>query len=112
MQEPALWILTALADGPKYGYGLITSVDELSESSVTLRMGTLYTALDRLVAQGLVENDRDEVVDGRNRRYYRLSDKGGALLAEETERLRLRLQASSAQLARRRRTGLGEAAGA
>lgn len=34
---------------------------------------------------------------------------GGAVLAEETERLRLRLRASSAQLARRRRTGLGEA---
>jgi Transcriptional regulator PadR-like family len=41
---------------------------------VTLRAGTLYGALERLDADGLIGVDREEVVDRRLRRYYRLTD--------------------------------------
>ncbi|SDG93205.1 Transcriptional regulator PadR-like family protein [Sinosporangium album] len=88
MQEPTFLILTALADGPRHGYGIITDVTEISEGQVRLRAGTLYAALDRLHGEGLIETDREEIVDGRARRYYRLTAAGAARLTAEAERLR------------------------
>ena len=76
MREPTFWILTALTAAPLHGYGIIQQADQLSDGRVRLQAGTLYAALDRLVAEGLVEPDREEKVDGRNRRYYRLTDDG------------------------------------
>jgi DNA-binding PadR family transcriptional regulator len=88
MREPTFLILTALADKPRHGYGIIQEVATLSADRVTLLPGTLYTALDRLAARGLVALDREEIADGRLRRYYRLTSDGLALLAGETARLR------------------------
>ena len=87
LQEPSFLILTALAAGPQHGYGVIKDVEEISSGAVSLRVGTLYGALDRLVAQGLVEPDGDEVVDGRLRRYYVLTSAGGEALAAEATRM-------------------------
>ncbi len=87
LQEPTFLILTALATGPLHGYGVIQEVTGLSAGRVVLRPGTLYGALDRLAEQGLVIQDGEEVVDGRLRRYYRLTDDGAALLNEEATRL-------------------------
>ncbi len=86
LQEPAFLILSALAQGPLHGYGVAKDVEESSGGRVTLRAGTLYGAIDRLVAAGLVQVDREEVVDSRLRRYYRLTPEGGARLAVEAER--------------------------
>ena len=83
LQEPTFLILAALAAQPLHGYGVIQEVAQLSGGRVTLRPGTLYGALDRLVEQGLVVADREEVVDGRLRRYYRLTDEGAAVLEAE-----------------------------
>lgn len=88
MQEPTLLLLTALADAPRHGYALIQEVAAISRGRVTMRTGTLYSALDRLLQQGLIRVDRDEVVDGRARRTYALADPGRAALAAEVERLR------------------------
>jgi PadR family transcriptional regulator PadR len=88
MQEPTFLILTALADGPLHGYGLIREVGTLSGGRVKLRAGTLYGALDRLQESGQVELEREEVVDGRLRRYYRLTSDGTAALAAEASRMR------------------------
>ena len=72
LQEATLLVLTALSRGSQHGYGIITDVQQISGGRVTLRAGTLYTALDRLRATGLIGVDREEVADGRLRRYYRL----------------------------------------
>jgi len=88
MREPTFLILTALADQPRHGYGIIQEVAALSANRVALLPGTLYTALDRLAAQGLVVRDREEIADGRLRRYYRLTSDGLASLAAEAARLR------------------------
>ena len=101
MQEATFLILTALAAQPRHGYGIIQSVEALSEGDVKLRPGTLYGALDRLVGQGLVEVEREEIVDGRLRRYYRLSHTGADTLAEQAERLGKRSATAQAQLQRR-----------
>jgi DNA-binding PadR family transcriptional regulator len=87
MQEATFLILTALASGSQHGYGIITDVIGISHGRVKLRAGTLYTALDRLCTDGLVEVDREEVVDSRLRRYYRLTVAGMERLAEEAARL-------------------------
>jgi DNA-binding PadR family transcriptional regulator len=88
LQEPTFLILTALAAGAQHGYGIMTDVGQISGGRVKLHAGTLYAALDRLAAQGLVEADREEIVDGRLRRYYRLTPPGAQRLAAEVERLR------------------------
>jgi DNA-binding PadR family transcriptional regulator len=66
-----------------------------------LRPGTLYGALDRLCEQGLVTADREEVIDGRLRRYYRLADEGAALLETEAQRLAENAAAAAERLRRR-----------
>jgi DNA-binding PadR family transcriptional regulator len=88
MQEATFLILTALAGGSQHGYGIITDVEQISNRRVRLRAGTLYTALDRLRADGLIEVDREEIVDNRLRRYYRLTPTGAERLAKEADRLR------------------------
>ncbi|PRY23973.1 PadR family transcriptional regulator [Pseudosporangium ferrugineum] len=98
MQKPTFFILTALAARPLHGYGIVQSVVDLSGGELTLRPGTLYGALDRLDQQGLIEIDREEAVDGRLRRYYRLSDSGAAALAEEAGRLRRHAAVADHQL--------------
>ncbi|GAA1245462.1 hypothetical protein GCM10009665_40400 [Kitasatospora nipponensis] len=88
MQEPTLLLLTALADAPRHGYALIQEISAISHGRVTMRTGTLYSALDRLLQEGLIRVESDEVVDGRARRTYALAEPGRAELAAEAERLR------------------------
>lgn len=95
MREPTFLILTALADGPRHGYGILQEVETVSKGRVRLLPGTLYTALDRLAAEGLVAHERDERVDGRLRRYYRLT--AGGLAALDAEAARLQQLATAAR---------------
>ncbi|MET8541432.1 PadR family transcriptional regulator [Kitasatospora sp. NPDC004799] len=88
MQEPTLLLLTALADAPRHGYALIQEIAAISDGRVKMRTGTLYGALDRLLGQGLIEVAAEEVVDGRARRSYALTEAGRSALAAEAERLR------------------------
>jgi PadR family transcriptional regulator, regulatory protein PadR len=87
MQEATFLILTALAGGSQHGYGIITDVEQISGGRVRLRAGTLYTALDRLRADAIIDVDREEIVENRLRRYYRLTSAGQELLAGEAVRL-------------------------
>lgn len=98
MQEATFLILTALAAGSQHGYGIITDVKGISGGRVRLRAGTLYAALDRLRAEDLVSVDREEIVDGRLRRYYRLTPRGSGLLAAEADRLQANARAALSRL--------------
>ena len=98
MQETTFLILTALADRSQHGYGIIQDVSAMSGGRVKIRAGTLYTALDRLTVDGLVEVHGEEVVDGRLRRYYRLTLEGGRDLAAEASRLQANAVAAFARL--------------
>ena len=102
-------ILTALAPQPLHGYAIIGEVAELSGGRLTLRPGTLYGALDRLGEEGLLEPDHEEVVNGRLRRYYRLSDAGAAVLEHEAARLQHNADAARRRLARRQTRRAGPA---
>jgi DNA-binding PadR family transcriptional regulator len=98
MQEATFLILTALAAGTQHGYGIISDVATISDGRVTLLAGTLYTALDRLRADGLIGVDREEVVDNRLRRYYRLTEEGEKRLAAEAARLHAHATAAMRRL--------------
>jgi DNA-binding PadR family transcriptional regulator len=97
MTEPTFFILTALVGEPRHGYGIVKEVASLSAERVELKIGSLYGILDRLVAEGLVELDREEPHQGRLRRYYRLTGAGLDAVREEAVR-----QAANAKAATRR----------
>jgi PadR family transcriptional regulator PadR len=99
MQEPTFFILTALVrTTPLHGYGIIQAVEQLSCGRVKLKAGTLYAALDRLTADGLIVVDREEAVGGRLRRYYALSDDGRAALQAAVERLQSNAKVAASRL--------------
>ncbi len=106
LREPTFLILAALAPAPLHGYGILQSVESLSEGRVRLRAGTLYAALDRLVRDGSLVVDREEVVEGRLRRYYRITDAGLAVLRCGVEHLEADVLAARGQLAQRPDRGL------
>lgn len=109
LTEPAFLVLTALVEAPRHGYGIVGEVAELSEGRVQLKVGTLYGVLDRLVAEGSVELDREEVHSGRLRRYYRLTDTGRKALVADTARQQANVRAAGQRLARWRPAGAGGA---
>ncbi|WP_219812216.1 MULTISPECIES: PadR family transcriptional regulator [unclassified Rathayibacter] len=99
MRETTFWILTTLATGRRHGYALLQEIEEQSEDRVRLRVTTLYAALERLDTEGLISSDGDERINGRVRRYFRLTDAGRTALGVEVDRM----EAS----ARRARANLG-----
>jgi len=88
---PAVFhILLALADGEAHGYAIMQSVADRSAGSVRLGAGTLYGAINRLLQDGLIEESEerpDPEMDDSRRRYYRLTDLGGRVVAAETKRM-------------------------
>jgi DNA-binding PadR family transcriptional regulator len=87
MRESTYFVLAALLDGRRHGYAIVKRVEALSDGRVRLAAGTLYAALDRLSGEGYVTSDGEEIVNGRARRYYRLTDRGDAALRAEAERM-------------------------
>lgn len=79
--DPALLVLTSLADGAKHGYAITVDVEEFA--GVRLGPGTLYGALARLEAKGLIEALPAE----DRRRPYRLTADGSAALEQELRQL-------------------------
>jgi DNA-binding PadR family transcriptional regulator len=87
ISQPSYFVLAALLDGPLHGYGIIKKAEAQSSGRVRLTAGTLYGALDRLDDQGLVTSAGEELVAGRTRRYYRLTDAGIDTLQQEAARM-------------------------
>ncbi|HTJ39483.1 MAG TPA: PadR family transcriptional regulator [Dactylosporangium sp.] len=80
--EPSMLILASLAAGPKHGYALIKDIEEIA--GTTLGPGTLYGALGRLEAQGLVESLPAE----DRRRPYRITAAGAEAARTYLEHVR------------------------
>ena len=75
--EPALLILSSLADGPKHGYGMMADIETMT--GMRLGPGTLYGALARLEKSGLIQ----AIPAQDRRRPYRLTAIGIAALREQ-----------------------------
>ncbi|MEZ4865583.1 MAG: PadR family transcriptional regulator [Caldilineaceae bacterium] len=89
--SPAVFhILLALADEERHGYGIMQEVERRTHGQVQLGPGTLYGAIKRLLANGLiaeVDERPDPELDDERRRYYRLTDFGVGVLSAEAARL-------------------------
>jgi DNA-binding PadR family transcriptional regulator len=88
---PAVFfVLLSLADGEKHGYAIMQEMATLSEGKFRMGPATLYTTLQRLLDQALIEEvsatatspERDS-----RRRYYRLRGDGKVLLEAEVSRM-------------------------
>jgi PadR family transcriptional regulator PadR len=75
-------LLAVLDGGPRHGYAVIEALREGSDGHFDLPTGTVYPALRRLEATGLVRSGWS-VVAGRRRRTYQLTDAGRRTLAEQ-----------------------------
>jgi DNA-binding PadR family transcriptional regulator len=91
-------ILTALADDDRHGYGIMTEVRTLSEGRVKLGTGTLYGALERMLDADQVRVVREETVEGRLRRYYRITDHGRRALLDDLDRREQQVRAARVRL--------------
>ena len=106
LRPASYFVLAALLDGPLHGYAISSRAAELSDGEVRLTAGTLYGALDRMAARGLVEIERR-------------GDGGGpaaALLPAHRRRTRRRLEeadrlAAAARVVQARRTRPRQAKG-
>lgn len=87
LRPPSYFTLAALIDGPLHGYAIMQRAADLSDGSVRVSTGTLYSILDRALAEGLVTVGDPYVVTGRERRDYALTSAGRLVLQEETARL-------------------------
>ena len=89
IREQSYYVLASLLDGPQHGYGIIKETMRLTHGDVRLAPGTLYGAIDRLTEAGLLQNDREEIVEGRVRRYIRLTEDGRSTLLGEAMRMEM-----------------------
>lgn len=86
----AFQILLSLADEDLHGYGIMRQVEQQTNGRMRLGPGTLYSSIQALVEEKLIEEvDRkaDAVGDSERRRYYRLTLSGRKLARVEAERL-------------------------
>ena len=98
-------VLLALADGEKHGYAIIKEIARRTDGQVELRTGTLYPLIRRALEDRFVEetHDRPEpALDDERRRYYRLTDKGRAVVHAEADRLAETLRQARAKLSLRK----------
>ena len=89
--SPAVFgILLALADEDLHGYAIMQRVGARADGSPRIGPGTLYSAIRRLLADGLVEESTNRPAaehDDERRRYYRLTGFGRRVAGAEAARL-------------------------
>src|SRR4030042_856644 len=76
-------LLSLIKNQPMYGYQIIKELEERSHGYFKFKEGTLYPALHRLEAAGLITGKWERQHTGLERRYYHLTEKGLHLLEEK-----------------------------
>jgi DNA-binding PadR family transcriptional regulator len=90
LPSAAFQILLSLADDELHGYGIMRQVEDQTNGRIRLGPGTLYSSIQALVEEGLIEEvDRSQEAVGctERRRYYRLTSPGRKMARSEAERL-------------------------
>ncbi len=77
-------ILEVVSQGRSYGYAIVQTVTVRSGGGVDLKEGSLYPALHRLERRKLLSSSWGEV-DGRRRKYYKLTAAGRSILASKRQ---------------------------
>jgi len=86
LPSAAFQILLALADGDRHGYGIMRQVAEQTSGRMRLGPGTLYSSIQALLDEGLIQ-ELDTTQANERRRYYKLTSAGRKLARSEAERL-------------------------
>jgi PadR family transcriptional regulator PadR len=86
-------VLKLLERREMYGYELVDALSRRSDGVLAMGQSTLYPMLYNLEAKGWIESFERTAPSGRDRRYYRLTRKGRARLAEQAERWQAIVQA-------------------
>ncbi|MEX5708774.1 PadR family transcriptional regulator [Parafrankia sp. FMc6] len=76
-------VLGILAEEESYGYAILKRINELSGGELDWTEGLLYPLLHRLERLGHVESSWRSATGERRRKYYRITDRGLAELAEQ-----------------------------
>ena len=84
LTEAVYYILISLYE-PLHGYGVIQNVEKLSGGRVRLGAGTLYGALNTLLARGWIAESGEK---GDRKKEYVITDAGKRAVLDETARLR------------------------
>lgn len=98
LSPPVYHVLLALGDRTLHGYAMMQTFHELTGGAEQLLPGTLYATLARMVESGLLDEVPPPTADAdARRRYYRVTARGRAAAAAETERLSLLVDVARAQ---------------
>ena len=82
MTETAFYILLCLKT-PNHGYGIVQTVERLTEGAIKLAPGTMYGSLSKMEKDGLIRFVREE----EKRKIYEISDLGREVLQTEIARI-------------------------
>ena len=79
-------ILRTLLFGPNHGHAIAKHIQRSSEDQLQVETGSLYPALHRLEARGLVATEWALADSGKRARFYRLTPAGRRQLRHEQSR--------------------------
>ena len=82
MTETAFYILLCLRE-PNHGYGIVQTVEKLTEGAIRLAPGTMYGSLSKMEKDGVIRFIREE----DKRKIYKITDLGEEVLALEIKRI-------------------------
>ena len=77
-------LLSLVSQQPMYGYQVMKELEGRSQGYFKFKEGTLYPALHRLEKTGLLQGKWQTLSNGRQRRYYSITEKGRRILVEQT----------------------------
>lgn len=80
-----IMVLSLLDHEPMYGYQMIKEIEIKSGGVFNFKEGTLYPILHSLEAEGFIESYWQGNEGGRQRKYYRITGKGGDCLKEKQQ---------------------------
>jgi transcriptional regulator len=78
-------VLKVLSSGPEHGWGIGQRLQEASHGIFDVNQGSLYPAVQRLLAKGWIRSDWRVTGSGRRARYYTLTKSGEKQLARELQ---------------------------
>jgi len=81
-------LLCLISQQPMYGYQIIKEIERKSRGYFKFKEGTLYPALHRLERAGLILGKWQSLPNGRQRRYYYITDKGNRVLVAKMDQWR------------------------
>jgi PadR family transcriptional regulator PadR len=80
-----LILRTLAANDAMHGWGISQRIAQLSRDALTVNQGSLYPALHRLEAQGLIAAEWGVSENNRQAKFYQLTRAGKKQLTDETE---------------------------